>query len=82
MEQQNAAFDNMHMDIHDQVIKISSAGDAAWFSQVIDWSIEAGGQPIKLEGARATGVLEKRDGKWLLVQMHFSVGVAGQAAEY
>jgi SnoaL-like domain len=31
---------------------------------------------------RATGVLEKRDGKWLLVQMHFSVGVQEQAVQY
>ena len=82
MEQQNAAFDSMNMTIRDQVIKVSPAGDAAWFSELIDWSIETGGQKVNLNGARATGVLEKRAGKWLLVQMHFSVGVAGQAAEY
>ena len=82
MEQQFEAFDNMKMDIRDQVIKVSSAGDAAWFSEILDWGIETGGQTVNIDGARATGVLEKRNGKWLLVQMHFSVGVAGQAAEY
>ena len=82
MEKQNAAFDNMKIAVRDQVIKVSPAGDAAWFSEVMDWSIETGGQQVNLDGARATGVLEKRGGKWLVVQMHFSIGVAGQAAEY
>ena len=27
----------------------------------------------KLEGVRGTGVLEKRDGKWVLVQLHYSI---------
>jgi ketosteroid isomerase-like protein len=72
----------MKMAIRDQVIKVSAAGDAAWFSQVVDLSIETKGQTVKLDGARLTGILEKRGGKWLVVQMHFSVGVAGQAAKY
>ena len=31
---------------------------------------------------RYTGVMEYRDGKWLIVQFHCSVGVAGQVIEY
>ena len=82
MERQFAAFDKMQMSVRNQVIKVAAGGDVAWFSQVMDWNLEAGGKPVSLKGIRVTGVLEKRAGKWLIVQMHFSVGVAGQAAEY
>jgi hypothetical protein len=30
------------------------------------------GKPIGWKDTRWTGVLEKRDGKWVIVQMHFS----------
>lgn len=82
IEEQFAAFDNQQVSVRDQVIKVGSGGNAAWFSEIMDWSLDAGGEMVSLEGMRASGVLEKRDGKWIIVQMHFSVGVAGQAAEY
>jgi len=82
IDKQFAAFDNQKVSVRDQVIKVGSGGMVAWFSQIMDWSLEAGGETVNLEGMRATGVLEKRNEKWLIVQMHFSVGVAGQAAEY
>lgn len=82
IEQQFAAFEEQKVSVRDQVIKVGSGGAVAWYSQIMDWSLTAGGETVNLEGMRATGVLEKRNGKWLIVQMHFSVGVAGQAAEY
>ena len=82
VDQQFAAFDNQQVSVRDQVIKVASGGMVAWFSEIMDWNLEAGGEMVSLEGMRATGVLEKRNGKWIIVQMHFSVGVAGQAAEY
>jgi len=82
IEQQFSAFDNQQVGVRDQVIKVGSGGNTAWYSEIMDWSLDAGGEMISLEGMRATGILEKRDGKWTIVQMHFSVGVAGQAAEY
>ena len=54
----------------------------AWFSELLDWQVTAGGERVALEGMRFTGVLEKRNGNWMIVQMHVSVPVAGQAAEY
>ncbi|NUQ40702.1 MAG: nuclear transport factor 2 family protein [Calditrichaceae bacterium] len=82
IEQQFAAFDNQQVSVRDQVIKVGASGTTAWYSQIMDWNLDAGGEVVNLEGMRASGVWEKRDGKWKIVQMHFSVGVAGQAAEY
>ena len=72
----------MQIAVRDQVIKVGAGGNVAWFSQRMDWYLETGGESVSLKDLRAAGVLEKRAGKWLLVQMHFSIGVAGQAAEY
>jgi len=82
LEAQFAAFDNSQVTSREQVIHLGPSGDVAWFSELMDWSVETGGQQVNMQGLRATGVLEKRAGKWMFVQMHFSVGVAGHAAEY
>lgn len=82
MEQQITAFDSSKISTRDQVIKVHSSGKVAWFSELMDWNMKAQGQQVDLKGLRLTGVLEKRNGKWVLVQMHFSVPVSGQAAEY
>jgi uncharacterized protein (TIGR02246 family) len=59
-----------HVDIH-----ISATGRAAWLTQVMDMSTELMGTPVQLE-ARFTAVFEKRNGRWLLVQFHYSVPVS------
>ena len=81
-EQQYASYENVEFNIYDQSIKLSQSGDVAWFSETFDLFLIAGNQSVSLEGIRLTGVLEKRDGKWKVVQLHTSVPVQGQAAEY
>jgi hypothetical protein len=39
---------------------------------VLDDVNEWRGQPANWMNTRWTGALEKRDGKWVIVQMHFS----------
>jgi uncharacterized protein (TIGR02246 family) len=56
-----------HMDIH-----VSSTGNVAWLAQAMGISTKFLGSPMTLE-ARITGVFEKRDAGWLLVQFHYSV---------
>ena len=58
--------------IKDMRIGISKSGDAAWWSALLDDFGEVGGRPYAWRNTRWTGVLEKRDGKWVIVQMHFS----------
>lgn len=59
--------------IKDLKINLSHSGDVAWFSCLLDDIGEWQGKRWAWLEARWTGVLEKRAGKWLLVQMHFSL---------
>jgi SAM-dependent methyltransferase len=61
------------VDVRDLRINFSRTGDTAWFSSILDDCAEWDGKPMCWEDARWTGVLEKRDDKWVIVQMHFSL---------
>lgn len=56
---------------------ISAAGSVAWAALDGAFKIRTGGQDMALP-ARMSVVLEKRDGKWLIVHAHFSTPSAGQ----
>ena len=68
------------VDIRDLRIDVSFGG-TAWWSCILDDLGEWDGQPIGWKDTRWTGVLEKRDGNWLIVQMHFSFAADKVAAE-
>jgi hypothetical protein len=59
-------------EIRDLRIDFSPAGDAAWWSCVLDDLYEWDGRSGAWKDTRWTGVLEKRDDTWRIVQMHFS----------
>ena len=59
-------------------IAVSAAGAVAWFATDITFHGQIGVDKFDLPG-RLTGVMEKRNGNWLLVQMHFSVPSSTQA---
>jgi ketosteroid isomerase-like protein len=82
MHKQFASFENTKISARNQVIKVHDSGKVAWVSEIWDVSLVAGGQPVSLKGARFTGVLENRNGNWVIVQTHTSVPVSGQAAQY
>lgn len=79
---QFAAFDNVEFEVLSRDVKVSSSGKAAWFAEEFNLLLLSNGEPISLEGLRVTGGLEKRGSDWVIVQLHYSVPVAGQAAEY
>ena len=58
--------------ISDLQISISQSGTVAWWYCILDDINEWDGEPASWENTRWTGVLEKREGKWVIVQMHFS----------
>ena len=68
----NPKFQYVRHDISDLKITLSSNGDIAWFycrlNDINTWD----SQPANWENARWTGVLEKRDEFWVIVQQHFS----------
>lgn len=68
----NDDFKAVRYGIRDLKITFSQSGDAAWFVCLLDDINEWKGRPANWENTRWTGVLEKRNGNWIMVQMHFS----------
>ena len=75
------AFDDIDLSFRDIVIKVHASGKVAWFSLIFDETWVAQEEPGSLEGGRLTGVLEKRDGNWVVVQFHASMPVAEEEVE-
>lgn len=65
-------FRAVRYEIRDLKINFSRSGDVAWYYCILDDINEWKGEPASWENTRWTGVLEKRDGRWIMVQMHFS----------
>ena len=66
------AFKHVSYEVKNLQINLSRSGDVAWYNARLDDFNEWNGQPSYWEDVRWTGVLEKRDGRWMIVQMHFS----------
>jgi hypothetical protein len=79
---QISAFPEMRFTIRSPRIGLSRDGTVAWYANLLDVQVLAGGQRVELKDLRETGVLEKRDGKWVTVQTHLSIGAPGQVAPY
>jgi len=73
VESQFSRFSDTFISYRDQIIEINDAGNTAWFSEIINYNFIMDGEAHSYEGLRYTGVLVKKDGKWLLVQTHMSV---------
>lgn len=67
-------------EIRDLRINMSQSGHVAWFSATLDDENEWDGKPRGARDIRWTGVLEKREGTWVFVQMHGSLA-ADKVAE-
>lgn len=65
-------FQYVRHELKDLTINLSKSGDVAWFYCILDDINTWKGQPANWENARWTGVLEKREGGWGIVQQHFS----------
>jgi uncharacterized protein (TIGR02246 family) len=59
-------------------VLVSRDASAAWLFANEDYDLSAGGKTITMRGVRVTWGLEKRDGKWKIVQTHCSLGAAPQ----
>ena len=66
-------FKATHTEVRDLRINFSLSGDVVWYSATLDDLGEWDGKVIGDKDIRWTGVLEKREGKWLIVQMHASL---------
>lgn len=59
-------------EVRDLRIHQHRSGEVAWFSAVLDDCGDYGGKVGCWKDTRWTGVLEKREGRWVIMQMHFS----------
>jgi len=82
IQKQFDAAENIQVTIRELSIKVHKSGEVAWVSFLMDLKGESMGEPFSVEGMRITEVMEKRNGNWLIVQVHASVPVAGQAVKY
>jgi hypothetical protein len=73
MERQFSSFEDTYISVHDQIININDTGNTAWFSEILNYNYIYQGTALQYEGLRFTGVLQKRDGEWLIVQSHMSI---------
>jgi ketosteroid isomerase-like protein len=65
-------FKYVRHELKDLEITFAKCGEVAWFYCVLDDINTYKGEPASWENARWTGVVEKRDGRWVIVQQHFS----------
>ena len=75
-------FNTINLSVRDKILKMCATGDQAWFYMKVNWFVESEGKQFTFDGIRTTGVLEKENNKWSIVQIHTSMPVKGQAVEY
>jgi uncharacterized protein (TIGR02246 family) len=68
-------FRGTRYEFRDLRIRFSRSGDVAWYSTHLDDYVTIKGEEHCMKNVFQTGVLEKRDGRWVHVQMHGSYPV-------
>jgi ketosteroid isomerase-like protein len=56
-----------------QFIKLNCTGNTAWFAETLNYNYMYKDVANSYESMRFTGVVERIDGKWVLVQAHLSL---------
>ncbi|MFH4969388.1 nuclear transport factor 2 family protein [Gaetbulibacter sp. M240] len=67
------AFDSAKINSKNLNVYLNQTGNVSWFADIGDWEIVMQSDTIQISDVRITGVLEKRDDLWKIVQIHASV---------
>ncbi|NGP76834.1 nuclear transport factor 2 family protein [Balneolaceae bacterium YR4-1] len=59
--------------IHNLTVNFSDSGNTAWYFHLLDAEIKSNDVITRWENARFTGVLEKQDEQWKMMQTHVSI---------
>ncbi len=73
IKEQFEIIDETYISVSDQYIKISCDGSTAWFAEILNYNFVYQGEAKEFEGLRFTGILEKQEGEWKIVQAHLSL---------
>jgi len=73
LKRQFETIEDTYISVRDQRIEINDTGNTSWFSEIVNYNYIYQGKPVKYEGLRFTGVLEKINGDWFIVQSHMSI---------
>ena len=72
-QEQFEALEYYKAEIHDLTICLSQSDEVAWYFHRLNARIKSAGRPEQVwQGARFTGVFERRAGQWKMVQTHVS----------
>ena len=80
-KRQFETFKNTFIVVSEQNIRLNETANIAWFSEVMNYNFIYNDEAMSFSGVRFTGVLEKIEGKWLLVQGHLSIPAKAQFKE-
>jgi len=75
-------FDKVSLSVRDKLLKMCSTGKQAWFYMKVNWYVESGGEKFAYDDIRTTGVVQKEEDNWVIVMIHTSLPVEGQAVSY
>jgi len=73
IKEQFGYITDTYISASNQFIKLNCTGNTAWFAETLNYNYIYKGKAHKYEGMRFTGVLEKIEGEWVLVQAHLSL---------
>ncbi|HOC41522.1 MAG TPA: nuclear transport factor 2 family protein [Thermoanaerobaculales bacterium] len=79
---QDPEFRGTRFELRDLRIVFSASGDVAWYSCFLDDCGSFRGDESCLENVFQTGVLERRDGRWVHVLMHGSYPIDKVPEQY
>lgn len=76
------ALETPKLSSRNRNIIISEGGNMAAYTELIDFSFEMNGETMSIKDVRSSGVIQKIDGEWKIVQVHTSIGSEEQVVEY
>ncbi|MBN1651982.1 MAG: nuclear transport factor 2 family protein [Bacteroidales bacterium] len=73
IKKQFGNFEETLISITDQSIWMNDDATVAWFFEALNYNFVYEDKAMTFEGIRFTGVMQKKEGVWRLVQQHMSI---------
>lgn len=73
MRNQFQSFNETFISVSNQIIRVNETGNTAWFSESLKYNFIYQEEAMSFAEIRFTGVLQKIEDEWLLVQGHLSI---------